>query len=222
VYFCPTAKREELEMIDVRAGDKVVFIGDSITDAGRTHDDQQGLGYGYVRHAAGAFALDNPRHSVSFFNRGVGGDRVRDLESRWTRDVVKVQPQIVSIAVGINDTGRRYDQNDATTTASFEANYRLILERTKTETTASILVLEPFVLPVLTAQIAYREDLDPKIQVVRRLAEEFGATLLGTDSLFAQHASLSSSRELAFDGIHPTAAGHLLLARAWLSLVRAV
>src|SRR5437016_4454777 len=80
---------------------------------------------------------------------------------------------------GVNDMWRRYDDDDPTSVEDFEANYRKLLERLGG--TAALILVEPFLLPVREEQWSWRADLDPKIQVVRRLAYEFGATLVPAD-----------------------------------------
>lgn len=194
---------------------RVVFQGDSVTDCmrGRFNDDD--LGDGYVMMAAASFAAQFPEKQVQFFNRGNSGDRVRDLRARWEEDCLALRPDWVSILVGINDTWRRYDANDPTPVAAFEAGYRAILEATAAQG-ARLMLCEPFLLPVTPGQMAWREDLDPKIGVIRQLAREFRAWFIPLDGLFAQVATLREPAFWADDGVHPTHAGHALIARAWL------
>jgi lysophospholipase L1-like esterase len=85
-----------------------------------------------------------------------------------------------------------------------------------------LILLEPFVLPVPVDRVRWREDLDPKIAVVRQLAREFHAILVPLDGIFAQ---ASAQREPAFwagDGVHPSNAGHALIAQSWLRAVKAL
>ena len=101
----------------------------------------------------------------------------------------------------------------------FEKGYRDILTRTANETNARLILCEPFVLPVPEDRKAWREDLDPKIHVVRQLAREFNAIYIPLDGIFA---AASAKREPAFwaaDGVHPTSAGHALIAMEWLKAI---
>jgi lysophospholipase L1-like esterase len=206
--------------IPIRPADTVLFIGDSITDASRNRDDPDGLGCGYAAMAAGWFAASNPGHRVRFLNRGIGGNRVVDLCARWDIDCLAVKPDAVSIMIGINDTWRRYDNNDPTPVSLFAQRYRQILTAAA-EQGAALILMEPFLVPVREQMWDWREDLDPKLSVVRRLAQEFGATLVAADGLMAQAASASSPQEWTTDGVHPTYAGNALLARAWLGVTTA-
>ena len=205
-----------------RDGDIVLFQGDSITDAGRDQTDPENLGYGYAMMAATWFQALYPEKDVHFLNRGISGNRVKDLLARWQEDCLDLQPTWISLLIGINDTWRRYDNNDPTSTISYEDSYRSLLERTTTTRDVRLILCEPFVLPVPADRESWREDLDPKIAVARKLAREYGALYVPFDGIFAQAAT---QRDLAFwahDGVHPTAAGHALMAQAWLRTVKAI
>lgn len=206
----------------IKSGETVLFQGDSITDCGRDWDNPADLGRGYALMAAGLFGAAQPELGVKFLNRGIGGNRVKDLQARWQEDCIALQPDWVTIYIGINDCWRRYDRDDPTSVASFEAGYRELLERTKRETGASLVLMEPFVLPVPADRGAWREDLDPKIDAVRRLAREYGALLVPLDGLFAQASMRAESAYWAPDGVHPSPAGHALIAKAWLQTIGAV
>ncbi|HHU93258.1 MAG TPA: SGNH/GDSL hydrolase family protein [Halanaerobiaceae bacterium] len=195
----------------------VLFQGDSITDCDRDRENPGDLGKGYPLLVASIFNALYPEKKVSFLNRGISGNRVRNLRERWEEDCLALKPDYVSILIGINDCWRRYDNNDPTSSSDFERDYRYILEKTRDELGAKIILLEPFVLPYPADRENWREDLDPKIQVVRKLAREFDALYIGLDGLFAETASKAEPAYWAGDGVHPSPAGHGLIARAWLN-----
>jgi len=157
---------------------------------------------------------------VEFLNRGISGDRVRDLRRRWRLDCLDLRPDLVSILIGVNDTWRRYDSDDPTSVEDFERDYVDVLERTRHVLPATrVVLLEPFLLPVREDQHTWREDLDPKLAVVRRLADSYGATLVPLDVVLQKAAETSGAAALAADGVHPTSEGHDLIARTWLETV---
>jgi lysophospholipase L1-like esterase len=200
-------------------GATVLFQGDSITDAGRL-GTADGLGDGYAARAVALLRERHPDAGLAFHNRGVGGNRVTDLRARWTEDAIALKPDLVSVLIGINDTWRRYDHGDPTTADAYEADYRHLLTRVVEETGARLLLVEPFLVPVTADQWRWREDLDPRIHVVRHLAEEFDAALLAADGLLNQAArTAGGAAKVAADGVHPTPYGHGLLAGAWAGLV---
>ncbi len=174
----------------IEKGARVLFQGDSITDAGRVREDAGALGEGYAMIAAAWFSAVHPLRDTVFLNRGVSGDRVRDLRARWRRDCLELKPSWVSIMIGINDCWRRYDAGDATAVGDYEADYREILKPLREKLSARLILIEPFVVPAAESQKAWREDLDPKIAAVRRLAEEFSAILVPLDRVFADACRL--------------------------------
>lgn len=187
----------------------IVFAGDSVTDCGR-RTDPAGLGNGYVKDLYDELAgPTRPR----ILNAGISGHRAVDLVARWETDVIAHAPDLVSILIGINDTWRRYDEDDPTSAEQFEASYRKLLDPLRA---VRLVLVEPFLVPVDDEQRGWREDLDPKLEVVRRLATEYGALLVPADVEFTARAAEVGPETLADDGVHPTAAGHRLLADLWL------
>jgi acyl-CoA thioesterase I len=160
-----------------------------------------------------------PEKNITFLNRGISGNRVVDLENRWDNDCIDLKPNVVSILIGINDTWRRYDSNDPTSSEDFENTYRNILTKVKEDTTAKIIMMEPFLLPVADGQEAWREDLDPKIHVVRKLAREFNAILIPLDGIFAQASTRRNCKVWTEDGVHPSQSGHALIAKSWIGVL---
>jgi len=187
----------------------MLFQGDSVTDCSRDRADPNGLGGGYPLYVSQAMP------GVRVLNRGISGHRAKDLAARWYDDCIALAPDIVSIMIGINDVWRRYDSNDPTSDTAFEASYRNLLEPLAKRKTKILLIL-PFLLDVSAPVTAMREDLDGKQAVVRRLAGEFGAALLDADALFREAVAAQGVKPAYFaeDGVHPTEAGHRVLAEA--------
>jgi acyl-CoA thioesterase-1 len=125
---------------------------------------------------------------------------------------------VVSIMIGGNDTWRRYAAADpeATSIESFEADYRTILSRIRDELGARVVLMEPPLVHVLPDQHRWREDLNPRVDSIRRLALELGADLIPLDGIFAQATTRAPAAFWAGDGIHPTIPGHQLITEAWL------
>jgi len=203
----------------IEDGAVVLFQGDSITDAGWSRVDDGDLGQGYAMMAAAMFSAICPDRRVRLINRGVSGDRVRDLRARWREDCLNLRPTWVSIMIGVNDTWRAFDSNDPTSTEAFEADYRHILEQVRDHLGARLILIEPFVLPEPPDRLEWRADLDPRIDVVRRLAQAFGAALVPMDGIFARACEVREPSFWAPDGVHPTPAGHAVIAKAWLEAV---
>ncbi len=198
---------------------KILLQGDSITDWGRDRSDPHNMGGGYALFAAQAVREAHPQTELEFINLGISGNRTCDLVARWQTDCIDLQPDLVSILIGVNDTWRAFDRNDPTTAEQYEANYRTILEQTKAHTHAKIVMLEPFLLPNEPAKDAWRADLDPKIQAARRLAREFADAYLPLDGLFAAQCIDHEPAHWAADGVHPTEAGAKFIAAHYAACV---
>lgn len=195
---------------------RVLFQGDSVTDAGRARENPANLGNGYPRYAAALLRERFPEREWEFLNLGISGNRTGDLLARWKEDCIDIQPDFLSILIGINDTWRAFDSNNPTTVEQFEDNYRRLLEDVKNHTHAKILMMEPFVLRDTPAKDAWRADLDPKIQVVRRLAWEYADGYVPLDGLFAAACMEQGPLYWTADGVHPVEAGAKRIAAAYV------
>lgn len=201
----------------IKPDDVVLFTGDSITDCGRNREEATHLGGGYAFLAAGQLQSQIASPALKVFNRGISGNRVYDLEARLETDLLALKPTVLSILIGVNDTWRRFDSNMISATADFKASYQRILSRVKKELPETqIILLEPFLLPVPADRKAWRDDLDPKITAVRELSIEFGTEFIPFDGIFAEAATRAPATYWLADGVHPTLAGHTLIADAWL------
>lgn len=201
----------------IKNGQKVLFMGDSVTDCGRSRaEDSKDLGGGYPMFTAAFTKALHPELDITFVNRGISGNRTKDLVERWSRDCIDLKPDWVSILIGINDTWRRYDSNDPTSAEAFEQNYRNILERTKKEINANIIIMDPFVLPYPESRKEWRVDLDPKIQIARNLAMEYKAVYIPLDGLLATVAAKTHPTVWSEDGVHPVKNGHAFIAVEWM------
>lgn len=204
-----------------RPNQRILFQGDSITDAGRNRSLPDSMGSGYAMMAAAWISALAPASQLEFLNRGISGNRAADLMLRWDEDCIALKPDWVSILIGVNDTWRRFDSGDETTAEKFEASYREILERSRDALGCKFILCEPFVLPHPADRLEWRDDIELKIRVVRKLAIEFGAIYVPFDGAFAAACTQRPPAFWAADGVHPTPAGHALMAQAWLAAVGA-
>jgi lysophospholipase L1-like esterase len=206
----------------IRSGAMILFQGDSITDADRNRWKTDDLGTGYVRMLAERFLANHPELRVRFLNRGISGTRIRDLRTRWQMDCLDLNPDVVSILIGVNDTLGPFFWGEPTSLESFEEDFTSILDLACKNLNAQIILLEPFLLPLSEDQFVLRPDLDARIKVVGKLAEEFSTDLVHLDSVFSDAAKLKAPEYWLTDGVHPTPAGHALIADSWLRIVEFV
>jgi len=197
----------------------VLFQGDSV---GQDDNNDADIGLGYPMITASWLSGAHPAKNIRFINKGVSGNRVKDLKERWMRDCIALKPTWVSILIDINDCWRRYDSDDPTSVEKFESDYRYILQEVKTQLNANLIICEPICFACDREQAKWREDLDPKIHVTRKLAREFNAIFIPLDGIFAQAAAQKKPIFWLPDGVHPSPAGHALVAQSWLRAVEAL
>ena len=182
---------------------KILFQGDSITDYNRGLEDPHILGTGYPSIVAPELQKRHPDTEFEFINLSVGGNTTADLLSRVQKDFIDVQPDIVSILIGINDTWHRAENRSWISDEQFEKQYRTVLDAIREKTRAKIVMLEQFLLPA-EDKLYFREDLDPKIQVTRKLAREYADLFIPLDGILAAACVKTDYRVFSADGVHPT------------------
>lgn len=190
----------------------LLFIGDSITDAGR-RTDPEGLGHGYVRLVAEGLSRRGDHRAI--VNRGISGDRIGDLAARWQEDAIDVKPSVLTVYVGVNDTWRRFDSGLPTSAQHFESVYRGLLEEARAEGNPRLILIEPFLVPVDVAQREWLDDLQGKRDAVASLATEFHAAFVPLHRILTVAAAHHGAAAIAEDGVHPTPLGAELIAEAW-------
>lgn len=193
---------------------KILFQGDSITDADRDRSDIHNLGRGYPKYAAEYIKKALPDKNFEFVNLGVGGDKTENLVERLQPDFINIQPDFISIMIGVNDTWHHAAKRDWIPADVFENNYRTVLEAIKTKTDAKIMIIEPFLIPVPDKEF-FRVNLDPNIQIIRKLAREYADIYLPTDGLLAFAFIGDEPTSFAADGVHPTAKGADFIGRLY-------
>ena len=199
---------------------KIVFQGDSITDAGRDFRNYHNMGNGYPKFASKFISEAHPEREFDFYNFGISGNRTCQVFDRLYKDGIEFQPDIFSILIGINDIWHRYGNNKiATTDAQIETNYRAILERVKRETNAKIIMLSPYLLDCEDKTLM-REDLKTVLPIVRKLAQEFADVYVPLDEKFEE--AMKTQPEPKFysaDGVHPNQNGAEFIGKLYAEAV---
>ena len=203
----------------------ILFQGDSITDCGRNRDAAgtpnylSGLGQGYAMMAAAELLSTRPADGLRVFNRGISGNRVVDLYARIQGDILNLKPDVLSILIGVNDTwhGKNPDWSNGVAIPKYERIYRDLLKEVREALpNVKFVLCEPFVLRCGVVRDDWVEEIDERRVVVAKLAKEFGAVLVPFQSMFDDAVKLAPPEYWAADGVHPSAAGHLLMAKCWL------
>lgn len=198
---------------------KILFQGDSVTDAGRSRSDDRDLGEGYPKYTAELLRTEFPDKELEFINRGVSGDRSKNLVERLEEDFIDIDPDIVTILIGVNDTWRRFDMNDPTTASQFRDNYETVLRALRERTHAKIIMLECFLI-YNKGHESYREDLNAKLDETRLLAMKYADELIPLDGLLASACVGSDPSAFSADGFHPAEEGKRFIAAQLASALR--
>lgn len=195
---------------------KLVFQGDSITDAHRDRRNYHNMGQGYPLYASENLKEMFPDTEFDFYNFGISGNRTCQLFDRLYDDAIAFDPDVISILIGINDIWHRYGSHKiATTDAQIATNYRAILERLKKETHAKIVILSPFLLDCEDKE-AMREDLKTVLPIIEGLAKEFADVYIPLNEHFDE--ALKTQPEPKYysaDGVHPNANGSAFIGRIY-------
>ncbi len=190
---------------------KILFQGDSITDAGRNREDIHDLGRGYPLYAAAELKKRYPDKEFEFVDLGISGNQTKDLVARLESDFVEQQPDIVSILIGVNDTWHHAEAQDWIPNEVFEERYRTVLTAIKERTHAKIMMIEPYIVPTDPGKLFFYQDLFPKILVIRKLAKEFADVYLPLDGMLAAVTANRPYTDLSDDGVHPNASGSAII-----------
>jgi lysophospholipase L1-like esterase len=162
----------------------------------------------------------HPDAAWRFFNRGVGGDRIPELHARWAEDTIALKPDVLTVLVGVNDFWHTKMGRYAGTTADFESGYVSLLEQTRRALpSVRVMVLEPFVLPVGFVDDSWFPGFDERRAAAKRVAGRMGATFVPLQAQFDALAVRTGPAYWAADGVHPTPAGHEVIADQLVALL---
>lgn len=222
----------------IKKGIRFLFIGDSITDGGwgrsggnmmtteqRNQKDLNHIyGHSYMMLCAARVQSDCPEQAPQFFNRGISGNTLSDLQQRWPSDCLALDPDVVTLLIGTNDVDLHLSGKAPLDLKQWENDYRQLLDQLRTANPDVQLALAtPFVAKV--GRIGSADNFQQRKQliaecakIVRRIAADYHAVLLDYEKMFDELTGHNPSYWI-WDGIHPTAAGHQKMADLWLKLM---
>jgi lysophospholipase L1-like esterase len=200
---------------------KVLFYGDSITDAGRNYTllhGEEAMGRGYVKYAA-AGLKERGFAEEDLINRGISGNRIVDLYARIKVDCWNHKPDFISILIGVNDVWHELDNQNGVELDRFEKMYRILIEDTKKALpNVKMMLCEPFILEGTATSAKWEQFLEvyKYAEVVQKLAKEYGLYFLPLQETLTKAAANATATEYLADGVHPAEAGAKLIANEWL------
>lgn len=199
---------------------KILFQGDSITDMSRSRESDL-LGQSYALMVAGDLSGHFPG-CYEFVNRGISGNRIVDLYARIKADAWNLEPDVMSILIGVNDVWHEFGGHNGVEVDRYEKVYRMLIEDTKAKLpNIKLMLMEPFVLKASgTAENweEFRSEVEARAEVVQRLAKEYGLAFVPLQERLDQACDTVPPSYWLPDGVHPSPAGHRLIADAWLEV----
>ena len=205
-------------------GDVILLQGDSITDAGRNKQQQLpnhgrsfGMGYAYI--LASSLLQDLAGKDLTFYNRGISGNKVYQLAERWQEDCLDLKPAILSILIGVNDYWHMRNEKYDGTPEVYENDLRELLTRTRSELPGiKLIICEPFVLTGTSAvDESWLEPFKPYQESAAKIAGEFDAIWVPFQKAFNEAATIAPPTYWTHDGVHPSMPGCQLMAETWLN-----
>lgn len=213
--------------VALKKDDVVLFQGDSITDARRDRraegqaNHPGALGNGYPFLIAGGLLQDHAKLGLKVYNRGISGHKVPDLQGRWQKDTLDLKPAVLSILVGVNDIWHKFAGRYDGTVKDYGTGFTALLKQTKEalpETT--IVVCEPFALRCGAVKDEWFPEFDERRAVAKEVAKAAGTLWVPFQTMFDEAiAEGTTPNYWAGDGVHPSLAGHALMARTWREVV---
>ena len=207
----------------IAANSKLVFIGDSITDCERTRPVGEGLfgaiGKGYVALVDATLGAACPEKNIRVVNMGCSGNTVRDLKNRWSTDVIALKPDWLAVMIGINDVWRQFDLPKMTEIHVGPEEYAATLDELVAKTrplVKGLVLLTPYYMEP-NRQDKMRARMDEYGRIVKKIAYRHGAVFVDTQAAFDKVLKYIYPATLGWDRVHPTAVGHMVLARAFLA-----
>ena len=203
-------------------GDRIVFAGDSVTDMGSVNPVGEGLfdslGNGYVREVENLLTAWYPELNIRITNSGISGNTSRDLAERFDRDVVELNPDWVSICIGINDVWRQFDvpaiADAAVLPDEYESNMEEMILKIK-DKVKGIFIISPYYIEV-NREDFMRKRMDEYVEICKKLAKKYSLYFVDFQKMFEDFCKIQHSSRLAGDRVHPNRMGAMLQAKEFV------
>ncbi|MEO0415827.1 MAG: SGNH/GDSL hydrolase family protein [Verrucomicrobiota bacterium] len=216
------AHHSESAKVSLKKGDTILFQGDSITDAGRDRKRQvaneaRSFGNGYPSLIGPALLADHPQLDLKIHNRGISGNKVPDLDARWQVDCLDLKPALISILIGVNDIWHKLNGRYDGTPEVYRDGFLALIERTQAALPdTTIAICEPFVLRCGAVNDSWFPEFETRRAFAEEVAEKTGSIWVPFQK--ALNDAIAAGTEPAYwgsDGVHPSQAGHALMAKTW-------
>lgn len=220
-------EEQKAKKVSLGKDDVVLFQGDSITDAGRKKDSRDvnnaaAMGSGYAFLAGAALLHRHAGKNLKVYNRGISGNKVYQLADRWDADCIDLNPNVLSILIGVNDFWHTLNHNYNGTIQVYRDDYKKLLDRTKQKLPdVKLIIGEPFAVQgVKAVDEKWFPAFNDYRQAAREIADSFGAAFIPYQAVFDKAQQAAPAAYWTGDGVHPSMAGAELMAHAWLETIK--
>ena len=227
IVHAATSHNANGQKISIGENDTILFQGDSITDSGRNKDagdynNTKAMGSGYALLAAADLLKSYATKNLKIYNKGISGNKVYQLAERWEADCLTLQPNVLSILIGVNDFWHKKNGKYDGTNETYRKDYMALLERTKKALPNVQLVIgEPFAVKGTSAvDNSWFPEFDEYRKAARDIATQFDAVFIPYQQVFDEAQKQAPATYWTPDGVHPSLAGAELMAQAWLKAVK--
>ena len=203
----------------------ILFQGDSITDCGRSREDNAQIGTGYALLVKSQLGFEKP-NQYEFYNRGISGNRIVDVYARIKADIINLKPDYMSLLIGVNDVWHEIGANNGVDADKFEKIYSMLIEEIKEALPElKIMILEPFCLKGSATEDTdtqpdkwntFYTEVKKRAVKAKAVAEKYGLVYVELQDKFDKLAQTADNTYWLGDGVHPTPMGHEMIKREWL------
>ena len=203
----------------------ILFQGDSITDCGRSRDDNAQVGTGYALLVKSQLGFENP-NQYQFYNRGISGNRIVDVYARIKADIINLKPDYMSLLIGVNDVWHEIMYNNGVDEEKFEKIYSMLIEEiTEALPELKIMILEPFCLKGVATDNTetqpdkwerFDSEVKKRAAKAKLIAEKYGLVFVELQNKFDELTQQAEETYWLRDGVHPTPMGHEMIKREWI------
>ncbi len=215
LLFVPAISLAEEPVVKLKAGDRIVFLGDSITQGGAGPN-------GYVTMIRQALDKKHADLKIEVIGAGISGNKVPDLQRRVDKDVIAKKPTIVFIYIGINDVWHgEKDPARGTLPDAFVTGLKEVIGKCR-DAGATVVLCTPSVIgEKLDGANSLDAKLDQYSDLSRKLAKELKLPLCDLRKAFLEHIKANNKDNaekgiLTSDRVHLNLAGNQFVADTML------
>ncbi len=205
---------------------RILFQGDSITDANRDRNVSTNMGTGYAMLVKAALGFENPG-KYEFFNRGISANRIVDVYARIKADIINLEPDVMSILVGVNDVWHEFEPSPNGVDADkYYRIYDMLIEEVLTALpNIKIIIMEPFALKNPQFEQDWnilRAELKKRAEMARKISEKYGFPFIELQKDLDELSKSTGTEYWLCDGVHPSVIGNEYIKRKWLEAFKAL